>query len=245
MQDILRTLTPADFGFLIGVIGGSKERRLTALLDAVQDDDPVEARAALTDTLEHEIRYYGSADVPYMARKAFGAEPGVSFSVIIHDAARKLRVRLTPFSTEREMIAELAQETATQQFASLTSDEQQRLLEDLGIERERAVAFLKRSAGVFAVPTMIEAFGIIVVQGLVKTVIFGLIAKIVGAQLAARLFQFLVSRLPWWVGWISPAAWTLSLGWVALDIQGPAMRKTIPVVLYLGLCVLREEGESL
>lgn len=244
MQDILCTLTPADFGFLIGIIGGSKERRLTVLLDAMQDNDTAETRAALSDALEHEIRYYGSASVPYMVRKTFGAEPGASFSVIIRDAARKLKVRLTPLSTEREMIAELAQETATQQFAGLTSDEQQRLLEDLGIEREHAVAFLKRSAGVFAVPAMIEAFGIIVVQGLIKTVIFGLIAKIIGAQLAARLLQFLVSRLPWWVGWISPATWTLSLGWVALDIQGPAMRKTIPIVLYLGLCVLREEEPS-
>ena len=50
--------------------------------------------------------------------------------------------------------------------------------------------------------------------------------------------------VPWWLQWIGPAAWTLSVGWTALDLQGPAMRKTIPIVLYLGLCSMRERNAS-
>lgn len=114
-------------------------------------------------------------------------------------------------------------------------------LYELGVEKEKAKAFLARSAGVFALPMLIEAFNIVIVQGLIKTIIFGTIAKIIGSQLAGRLFAFLVARMPWWVSWIGPAAWTLSLGWTAFDLQGPAKRKTIPVVLYLGLCSLREK----
>ena len=81
---------------------------------------------------------------------------------------------------------------------------------------------------------------IVIVQGLIKTIIFSTIARIIGSQLAAKLFTFLVGRMPWWVSWVGPAAWTLSIGWTAFDLQGPATRKTIPVVLYLGLCSLRE-----
>jgi len=142
--------------------------------------------------------------------------------------------------TDSEQVEFIAQEYATQQFANLSPEEQQQMLEDLGVEREKAEDFIKTSAGVFALPMLIEAFNYVIVQGLIKTIIFGTIAKIIGTQLANRLFTFLVGRLPWWVSWIGPAAWTLSIGWTTIDLQGPAKRKTIPVVLYLGLCSLRE-----
>jgi hypothetical protein len=110
------------------------------------------------------------------------------------------------------------------------------------VEQERAAAFVTKSAGVFALPLLIQAFGSLVVDGLIKRVIFGAIGAIIGKQLAMRLFDFIAKRFPWWVSWIGPAVWTLSLGWTALDISGPALRKTIPIVLYLGLCQLRGDA---
>ena len=115
------------------------------------------------------------------------------------------------------------------------------MLESLGVEQERAASFIKKSAGVFALPMLVEAFGSLVVNGLIKNIIFGLIGKIIGHQLAMRLFNFIVGRFPWWVSWIGPVAWTVSIGWTAFDVQGPAYRKTIPIVLYLGLCSMRGE----
>ena len=56
----------------------------------------------------------------------------------------------------------------------------------------KAEAFLKKSAGVFALPMLIEAFNYVIVQGLIKTIIFGTIARIIGQQLAGRLLAFLV-----------------------------------------------------
>ena len=245
MQDVLQPLTPADYQFLLGIIEGPislpKSGTLRTLVQAVEEDDNDENRAALNARLEREIRYLGSADIAYQFRKVTGREPGVPFSEIVRDVSKMLKVKLSSLGTDREMLEELVQEYATQQFANLSPEEQQALLESLGVERERAASFLKKSAGVFALPALIQAFGVIVVQGLIKTIIFGLIAKIIGKQLAMRLFNFLFSRLPWWVSWIGPAAWTLSIGWAALDIQGPATRKTIPIVLDLGLCSLREK----
>ncbi len=114
-------------------------------------------------------------------------------------------------------------------------------MEDLGIDRTRASAFIKQSAGVFAVPLLLEAFGVIVVNGLTKTVILGTIAHFVGKSLLVRLLQPVLVRIPWWVGWITPVAWTAAVGWTAFNLQGPARRKTVPVVLYLGMCCLRNE----
>ena len=245
MQDVFSPLTPPDYHFLLGVIEGpasfTEDGALRTLLAAAEEDDTEANRAALNAQLEREIRYLGSADVAYLFRYVMGREPGVPFSEIIRDAAKTLKIKPSSLGTEREMLETLVQEYATRQFADLSPEEQQQLLESLGVERDRAAAFLKKSAGVFALPTLIQAFGTLVVNGLIKTVIFGTIGKIIGHQLAMRLFNFLWSRLPWWVNWIGPVAWTLSIGWTALDIQGPASRKTIPIVLYLGLCSLREK----
>lgn len=241
MQEILKPLGLEDYRFLVGVIRGplNPARSMQEFVENLEQEETDEARDALIHELEHEIRYLGSSDVAYLMRKAVGKEPGASLRSIIRDTARYLKVPLPNLGTESEMLALLAQDYATQQFGRLSPEQQQQVLEDLGVERKRAAAFLKKAAGVFAAPVLIDAFGLIVVQGLIKTVIFGLVARVVGRQLASRLLAFLFSRVPWWASWVSPAAWTLSLGWTALDLQGPARRKTVPILLYLGFCILR------
>ena len=239
MREILIPLTSADYRFLVALIRGPRQRVMEALVESVKESDDGDAREELCAMIEHEIRYLGSGDVPYQIRKALGVTPGVSLRTIIRDTGDVLKVPVRRLATDREMLVALAQDYATAEFARLSPQEQQRMLENLGIDRQRAVAFLKKGAGVFAAPVMIEAFGRVVVQGLIKRVVFGIIAKFIGPQLAGRLLAFLFSNVPWWVGWISPAAWTLSIGWAAISLQGPARRKTVPVMLYLGLCAMR------
>lgn len=246
MQDVLAILEPTDYAFLVGLVESNlnlaDDTLLRRRLAEVEANDSPETRAAFCEDFEHHLRYLGSSDVAWAIRKAIGQDPGVSFNEIIADAASALKVGPPGLGTTRERLEELVQNYATKQFAELSPEEQQKMLEDLGVEKDKAAAFLARSAGKLALPLMVEAFNLVVVEGLIKTIIFGTIAKIIGRQLTARLFSFLVGRLPWWVTWIGPAAWTLSIGWTALDIQGPAMRKTIPVVLYLGLASLRQRS---
>lgn len=243
MRAFLKTLEPADLHFLVELVESrftlTADSRLRALLVDMEDGSDPEARSELEDLLDREIRYLGSADLAYVLRSLTGQEPGVSAEEIVRDVSKQLKVAWHGLGTMEEQLAHLAEAYATQAFSELPPEEQQQLLEELGVEKDKAAAFLKRSAGVFALPLMIEAFNLVVVQGLIKTIIFGTIARIIGRQLAARLFAFLAGRIPWWVGWIGPAAWSLSLGWTALDLQGPAYRKTIPVMLYLGLCAVR------
>jgi uncharacterized protein YaaW (UPF0174 family) len=244
MNDLFSALDPADFSYLAGIIqsdfNATNDSELTRLADLYGEESSDENRTALFDRFEKEIRYVGSAELAYGFRSLSGQEPGVSFSEIVRDVAKMLKVGKPPLGTDREQVEWVASEYATAQFSELSQEEQREMLESLGVERDKAEAFLKKSAGVFALPMLIEAFNLVIVQGLIKTIIFGTIAKIIGQQLATRLFTFLVGRLPWWVNWIGPAAWTLSIGWTTIDIQGPARRKTVPVVLYLGICSMRE-----
>ena len=240
MRDLLIGLAAGDYRFLVGVIRGPRQRTMNALVDAIDASDE-DAREELCGMLEHEIRYLGSSNVPYQLRKAVGMTPGVPLRTIIQSVGAALKVPIRRAATDREKLKGLVEDFAAAEFGRLTPQEQQDLLVNLGVGRQQAVAFLKKSAGVFALPMLIEAFGMIVVQGLIKTVIFGMIAKIIGQQLASRLLAFLFSRVPWWVGWISPAAWALSIGWTAITLQGPSLRKTVPIVLYLGLCCVRAE----
>ena len=240
MHELLDILRPADYRFLAGIIESpfnfTPDATIHRLVSAVEEDDSPENRRALNEQLEATIRYLGSSDLMFAARFMTGGDPGAPFSGIVRDVAKSLKVDPPPLGTDREMVEKVATDYATKTFSEMTPEQQQKMLEDLGVEREKAVAFLKRSAGVFALPMLIEAFNIVIVQGLIKTIIFGTIAKIIGRQLAGRLFSFLAGRLPWWVSWVGPA------GWTALDIQGPAKRKTIPIVLYLGVCSLRERN---
>ena len=245
MQDVLRPLTLADYTFLIGLIESpvnlTDDAALHRDLAALEEDadNPV-VRAALDRRLEREIRYLGSADLAYLFRSLTGRTSGVPFEEIIRDVARALKVTLPPeLSTDREKLNHLVETYATQAFGRLSPDQQQEMLTNLGVEQDKAAAFIAKSAGVFAVPALIAAFNVFVVQGLIKNIVFGTIARVLGRTLTRQLYGLLASRFPWWVSWIGPAAWSFSVGWAVLDLQGPAMRKTVPVVLYLGLCSLR------
>lgn len=249
MQTLLQELTPADYQFLAGILESplnlSDDAHLKQLIAQLESEDTPAVRAALAAQLESTLRYLGSSELLYWVRAATSQTPGVVFREIIRDVAKALKVQLPPtLATDRDQLRALVEEYATQQFSHLTRAEQQQLLEDLGVEREKALSFLKKSAGVFALPALIEAFNLVIVEGLIKRIIFGTIAKLIGSQLAGQLFRFIAGRFPWWVSWIGPAAWTISIGWATLDLQGPALRKTIPAMLYLGLCVIRIDGTT-
>lgn len=244
MKELLSILSPADYRFLAGImespLNQTDDAGFLSLVTELESNDTPQHREAIQTLFEQDFRYLGSSEIMYVFRSLTGSDKGAPFQEIVRDVARSLKVDASLLGSDRDVVERLAESYATQQFADLPPEEQQKLLEDLGVDAQKARAFLARSAGVFALPMLIEAFNIVIVQGLIKTIIFGTIARIIGSQLAAKLFTFLVGRMPWWVSWVGPAAWTLSIGWTAFDLQGPATRKTIPVVLYLGLCSLRE-----
>ena len=248
MNEILNTLQVADYDFVAALmknwVNFTDDAEIDRRIRSFEASGSAEDRASLDEKIEREIRYLGSSDVAYFVRYATGREPGVSFREVLRDVAHTLKVRPDRLGTDREVLVDLVQQYATRQFADLSPDEQQRMLEDLGVEKEKAAAFVVRSAGVFALPVMIEAFSAVVVEGLIKRVILATIAKFLGEQAAKKIFLWIAGRFPWWLRWVGPAAWTASISWTAIDLQGPAMRKTVPVALYLGLCCLRDPAST-
>ena len=243
MQDLLYELSPEDYAYLIRIIQGPFDPCLDLKQLLINVDVP-EHRRALCEGLEHKIRSLGSNKIAYQVRKLSGSEPAVTLRYMIHDTGRFLKVPLADRGSEREMLMDLTQQYTVDVFSKLTPEEQQRILESLGIERKRALAFLKRTGGIFAVPVLLQAFGTLVVQGLIKTVLFGWTARLIGVKLATALFGFLFVRVPWWVHTMIPGAWAISIGVTALQLQGPARRKTVPLLLYLGLSCIRLDAEK-
>jgi len=211
----------------------------------LEDLDSTDQRVALCKALEQKIRYLGSNNLAYHFRGVAGSEPGAEFRAIILDTARFLKVPLADRGTERDLLVRMVQEYTLDVFSKFTQAEQQQILESLGVERKRAIAFLKKTGGIFAAPALLQAFGTLVVQGLIKTVMFGWTVRLIGIKLANSLFAFLFARVPWWAHAIIPGAWAISIGLTALSLQGPARRKTIPILLYLGLSCIRLDAEKI
>ena len=249
MHELFDGFQTEDFAFLAGLIESrinfSDDRQLKHLLESYSEDTTnADKRDDLIAKMRDEIRYVGSSDVAYFYRWMRGRTPGVTIKDVFRDVAKQLDIKVSPVLTEREMATHIAREYAEREFANLPEDDKIQMLEQLGVETEKATAFVKRSAGVFTIPVLIQTFSVVVVDGLIKRILFGTIARIIGKAVADRLFALLLTRIPWWVGWIGPVAWTASISWTAIDITGPAYRKTIPVTLYLGLCAMNLDSDS-
>jgi uncharacterized protein YaaW (UPF0174 family) len=246
MNRLFDYLEAADYTFLAEVVRSpfnlNRDARLVELAAEYDATRSAETLETLQRALAESVRYLGSSDIAFAIRRMNRGEGGLDFRLIAEDVARALGVRVRRAAPIDQVVAELAATYASIAFSKLDRDEQQRLLAELGVDADQAARFVRRSAGVFALPVAIQALNAVVVEGLIKRVIFGTIARIVGEQVAGKLLAFLAGRLPWWVNWVGPIAWAGSIGWTALDLQGPAYRKTIPVVLYLGLCVIRKQG---
>lgn len=247
MSDLFAPCTRDDYRFLVDLLASDLNRTddagLRRRFERYADTESAEDRAALDAHLDRTLRYLGAHDVAYALREATGQAPGVSLETLIAEAARALGMHAPEHGSPRERCERVVETHTLRTWRALPRDEQQRLLEGLGVERQRALDFVRTASGVYAFPVLVGAFNALVVQGLVKTVIFGTISKVVGARISSLLFGQLLARMPWWAAWLGPASIALSAGWTALELGGPALRKTVPAVLYLGLVSLRE-GEG-
>ncbi len=243
MQDILLQLSDEDYAFLIKIIQSPLDR-CSKLTVHLQNLESLEHKRALCKGIERKIRYLGSSNIAYYSRSALGAEPGAKFRYIIRETARFLKVPLPNQGSERDLLIKLAQLYAVDQFSQLTPKEQQQILGSLGIERERMFNFIKKAGSFFALPVLVQTIGTIVVEGLIKTLIFGWASRLIGSKLTTSIFSILFARVPWWVNTIIPGTWAVSIGLTALEVQGPAWQKTVPILLYLGLCCIRIDAEK-
>jgi uncharacterized protein YaaW (UPF0174 family) len=220
-------------------------------LDSYRNTPDTSNKERLARIVEREIRYVGSADAAYAFRKIFKDEEpaGVGFKEIIDDVSRKLKVKQRPLGNIEAKLERLVKSAAEKTFLSMSPDQQRKLFEESGLGREQQNEFFARLKDNKAalLPLLMSMLGPEVTAKLVQGLAIVTIAQFIGKEAAQKFIEQLAAKFPWWAEWLGPIVWGISLSWLALDLQGAAYRKTIPIMLYLGIVGLRdgpEDGES-
>lgn len=247
MTHILHRCTPEDYRFLVGLC--TEGFRLTdgTLLTAFQRYEKSlspEDRAEVDRLLLEDIGYLGSADLAYWTRRLGGKPGGVPFDEMVRDVAKYLEVRLPREGTIDEHLALLATSWTRRMLVTLPPEQVHAFLDAVGVEEAQAWRLLGRTSAAFSVPLLLSGVEYLLIHHLVRGVLLSNLTRFLGQRISNALLGAMVSRFPWWTRWIVPAAWVGSLSFTLLDLQGPAFRKTVPVVLYLGSLVLRDAGAS-
>lgn len=241
-----------DFAMLISQIDSyvnlTSDMELKELLACYKSDPNVNNKTRLAKVVEREIRYIGSADVAYAFRKLFKEEEpsGVSMIEIIGDVSAKLKVKQRPLGSVEARLERLVRLAAEKTFFSMSPEQQRKLFEESGIDREQKNEFFNRLKNNKAtlLPLLMSVLGPEITAKLVQGLAVVAISQFIGKEAAKKLIEQLATRFPWWSNWLGPIVWSLSLSWLALDLQGAANRKTIPIMLYLGIVGLRDGPED-
>jgi uncharacterized protein YaaW (UPF0174 family) len=254
MQTILATAELADFEFLVRILCDRynfiNDKDLRAALQNFAAPPSGACRQALAEQIEHELRYAGSADLAYVWRWLIGREPGVKVEEIIDDVTGKLGVRCRRIGTVPARLQSLVKGVVEKTFLRLKPEDQRRILESQGINPDlidEILARLKEGGKLLFLPLLFSILGKQLTAKLLTNVAMQIIVTFVGREAAKQILRQLILKFPWWAEWIGPIAWTVSIGWFVIDMQGPAYRITAPVLVYLGLISLRngpEEGEN-
>ena len=246
MEAILEKLGIADYEFLTGIIPSRfnfiNPKKLKEALERLKSNPTKENKCELMQTLEKEIRFLGSADIAYLIRYLFSKEPGVPFREIVNDVAKSLKISITKLGTDEELLKDIVEKYTTGRFQQLDREHQQQLLRESGVSKEHAEDFVKQHTKNISIPLMIKLLGIKSVQKIVTDIVIATISNYIGKNAATKLITEVMKKFPVWAEWVGPAMWAITIGWLVFDIQGPAKRKTTPIILYLGLCVIREEN---
>lgn len=247
MKDILRKCEIDDFKYLSEVLDNyfsftddSKRKKL--LLELSNNPSKKEELVTLVD---EQIRYFGSADAAYFTRTLLGQSGAISASELVSDVCEKLKVKVKQGGSIESRLEQLVYAIVDKEVRGKTPAELSKIFKDMNIgdkESELFLSHLKTNGEVLIIPLLIEFLGPKIALNIIEVIVVGLIATVVGKQAAQLIVKELISRNPW-LNALGPVMWVISGAWLALDLQGPAYRKTVPICLYLGLVGLRDGQE--
>ncbi|MCH5277172.1 MAG: hypothetical protein J1E80_04970 [Desulfovibrionaceae bacterium] len=250
LTEIFQKATPDDAKFIIetldSYINFTNDAEMKAML-SMWESGPMPI--ALAHKLEKEIRYVGSSDIAYWARKIgsmfLPVEAGVSINEVIDDVYKTLKINIKgKVDTIEKKLEIIVEKMIGETFYSLTSEEQIELLKKLDTseeQRARIIDDIKSNKRIISV--LISVLGMKAAEKIVSAIIFRVIAVFLGKKAAEKLIKEILKKNPW-MAFLGPIA-IVSLVQSIVDLAGPAMRKTIPIVLYLGLIAIRDGLEDI
>ena len=255
ITQLLLKCDATDFSVLIEQIDSyvnfSSDIELKKLLAAYGKNPTHGKKILLAQAIEREIRYIGSSDIAYAFRKLTKDEvpAGVSIQEIIDDVSKKLKVKQKLLGSPEAKMERLVKFAVEKTFFALKPEQQREMFEKVGVGKGQQDEFFEKikSNKAHFLPLLLSILGPEITATIVQGLAITAMAAFMGRKAAEELFKNLVARFPWWAEWLGPIVWGLSLSWLAIDLQGAANRKTIPVLLYLGIVGLRdgpEDGEA-
>jgi len=249
MKEILSKCKHEDLEYLSQVLDSNlsftDDRKRKGLLAASKNNE--ESRQALIDLIDKQIRYYGSSDFAYRGRHILNKKAGVSDVVLINDVCKQLKVKIKKGGSFESKLERMVKAVVEKELHSKSPQELVKSFKEIGVgkaDKELIMKHLKSSGKVAVLPVLMQTLGPRVVPGIIEIIVASIIEKIIGRAAAKQLVKEFAKRNPW-LNSMGPVIWALSGAWLVFDIQGPAFRKTIPVMLYLGVVALRDGEESI
>jgi uncharacterized protein YaaW (UPF0174 family) len=208
---------------LVELLQGSSEDDLYILMEYNFGKDCSKVEVA---ELVKEIKYNGSNDIAYLFRKF----EGVEYSEIVRDVAGKLKVKYTNEDDEEIIEGKILVKVLEGFWEKASGDEKkeiEELFKDVGIKNMDFKAGFPLAALTALIST--KAASVIFYK------LAAIIANSVARQLLGHGIRIAMNQaLSKWIGvFLGPVGWAISGLLIAIDIAGPAYRKTIPTVLQI------------
>lgn len=247
MLSVLRKCEMEDLRYISEVLDNyvsltNDSKRKDLLSKAEQDKD---AKEELLQLMDKQIKYFGSSDIAYLTRSIGSSEGGVSASELIEDVCRKTNVKIKMGGSNEAMLERLVQAAVDKELLSKSPDELSKAFEKIGVgnaDKQKILDHIEKNGKVAIVPVIYQVLGPQIAIGIIEAIAISIIAQFIGREAAKHLIKELIKRNPW-LATMGPALWAISGTWLAIDLQGPAYRKTIPICLYLGVVALRDGEE--
>lgn len=247
LTEIIKRCNKTDLAFIIETIDSyinfSADKKLKKMLE--QWDGESTLPDSFAQLLETEIRYAASSDVAYAYRKLRGEVPaGVDVNEIIDDIARVQKLHIKPISSLEGRLEYLVRAIVEKRILALTPEEQVQFLKGCGVESKKIEEIVGgiRNNPLKLFPILAVVLGEQATLELVKGLVLAVMASFLGKEAAKKVLEVVAQRLPG--QFLGPIMWVASIGWLGVDLCGPAFRKTIPIMLTLGMVALRNGPES-
>lgn len=203
----------------------------------------------LAHKLETEIRYLGSNDIAYLRRKMWGYEPaGISFHEIIDDVSEACKIKIKSVGSIEYKLENFTLAMIDKKIKEMSPEEQHKIYEQCSgniddkfenIAQERFAKYGKTYSPLLLLMLGSEGAASAIIQELVVFII----GSFIGKKAASELIQKMLSDSPF-LSLFGPIFMAGVTGWTIIDLSGPAMRKLIPILLWLGVVSLRDGLEE-
>lgn len=240
LTSLLNRCTKEDAAFLISVIDSyitpTDDKGLKKLLESWEGDGPMPK--VLNHEIEREIRYLGSNDIAYFTRKLRGYDPaGVGIDEIIDDLCKLLKLEISTAHTLEARLEIFAGKVIDQEFAKLPDERKREILKAMNFDKHHLDELMAKLIDnqALLLPLLLELLKGPLGPQMIQALLISIIGPFIGKEVAQQLLIQLGSKLP-----LGPVFWVLGSGWLVLDLLGPASRKTIPLILYLGVLSFRD-----